>query len=186
VPVARHLVRPTRRFTDEQPASTPAVQVYYPFCLVLLRMGFTQPDGLPPAGELLPHHFALTRNSLSVCRYSGRYVSVALSLRLLSLAVSQHPALWSSDFPRTLQPAIACLPQIHLCECNISLSTRLASLPSSRDGANRRRRQRGNGCWHGRAPQDTPTPSWGRGSSCAHLHGRAHPSCATGHGPAGA
>jgi hypothetical protein len=31
-----------------------------------------------------------------------RYVSVALSLRLPPLAVSQHSALWSSDFPRTL------------------------------------------------------------------------------------
>jgi hypothetical protein len=31
-----------------------------------------------------------------------RYVSVALSLRSLSLAVNQHPALWSSDFPRTI------------------------------------------------------------------------------------
>jgi len=27
---------------------------------VLLRMGFTQPTGLPIAGELLPHHFTLT------------------------------------------------------------------------------------------------------------------------------
>ena len=33
---------------------------------------------------------------------AGRYVSVALSLRLPPLAVSQHSALWSSDFPRTL------------------------------------------------------------------------------------
>src|SRR5712692_3073791 len=31
----------------------------------------------------------------------GRYVSVALSLRSPSLDVIQHPALWSSDFPRT-------------------------------------------------------------------------------------
>ncbi len=42
-------------------------------------------------------------------RGAGRYVSVALSLRSPSLAVSQHPALRSSDFPRTLPPAIACL-----------------------------------------------------------------------------
>jgi hypothetical protein len=40
---------------------------------------------------------------------AGRYVSVALSLRSPSLAVSQHPALRSSDFPRALPPAIACL-----------------------------------------------------------------------------
>ena len=31
-----------------------------------------------------------------------RYVSVALSLRSPSLGVTQHPALWSSDFPRVL------------------------------------------------------------------------------------
>ena len=29
--------------------------------LVLLQMGFTQPTGHPVAGELLPHHFTLTR-----------------------------------------------------------------------------------------------------------------------------
>src|SRR5947209_18515829 len=44
----------------------------------------------------------------------GRYVSVALSLRLPSLDVIQHSALWSSDFPRTLWPAIACFPQTYL------------------------------------------------------------------------
>src|SRR5258706_3599963 len=44
---------------------------------------------------------------------TGRYVSVALSLRSPSLDVIQHPALWSSDFPRALQPAIACLTQTH-------------------------------------------------------------------------
>ena len=45
---------------------------------------------------------------------AGRYVSVALSLRSPSLAVSQHSALWSSDFPRTLQFAIACLTHTHI------------------------------------------------------------------------
>jgi hypothetical protein len=44
---------------------------------------------------------------------AGRYVSVALSLRSPSLDVIQHPALWSSDFPRALQPAIACFTQTH-------------------------------------------------------------------------
>src|SRR5947209_20079840 len=43
----------------------------------------------------------------------GRYVSVALSLRLPSLDIIQHSALWSSDFPRTLRPAIACFPQTY-------------------------------------------------------------------------
>lgn len=51
--------------------------------------------------------------AFSVCRYSGRYVSVALSLRSPSLDVIQHPALRSSDFPRVLQLAIACFTQTH-------------------------------------------------------------------------
>src|SRR6266852_4682230 len=79
-------------------------------------MGFTQPAGHPAAGELLPHHFALTRRQFGDV---GRYVSVALSLRSPSLAVSQHPALWSSDFPRAQQPAIALLPQIQDIEYHI-------------------------------------------------------------------
>jgi hypothetical protein len=29
-------------------------------------MGFTQPAGHPAAGELLPHHFALTRQTVFV------------------------------------------------------------------------------------------------------------------------
>ena len=35
-------------------------------------------------------------------RNAGRFVSVALSLRLPSLAVNQRPALWSPDFPRRI------------------------------------------------------------------------------------
>ena len=94
----------------------------YSLCLVLLRMGFTQPTGHPAAGELLPHHFALTRQDerpdgslLTLCMIDavGRYVSVALSLELPPLDVIQHSALWSSDFPRTLRPAIACFPQTY-------------------------------------------------------------------------
>src|SRR5438876_10252978 len=109
--VTRRLKQPTRKLTDEQPASVLALPILYSLCLVLLQMGFTQPGGHPPAGELLPHHFALTGNSHLL--YSRRYVSVALSLKSPSLAVSQHSALWSPDFPRVSRPAIACLPQIH-------------------------------------------------------------------------
>src|SRR5205823_14037553 len=39
----------------------------------------------------------------------GRYVSVALSLGSPPLAVNQHSALWSSDFPRTVKAARDCL-----------------------------------------------------------------------------
>src|SRR6266566_8935821 len=53
-------------------------------CLVLLQMGFTRPASHPAAGELLPHHFALTRlvplGRSSIYGVAGRYVSVALSL----------------------------------------------------------------------------------------------------------
>jgi len=58
---------------------------------------------------------------------AGRYVSVALSLRSPSLDVIQHPALWSSDFPRALQPAIACFAQTHAIKLNTQVYTRPAS-----------------------------------------------------------
>jgi hypothetical protein len=82
-------------------------------------MGFTQPASHLAAGELLPHHFALTRlmgtrkGPRILIEVAGRCVSVALSLRSPSLDVIQHPALWSSDFPRTLQLAIACFAHTH-------------------------------------------------------------------------
>ena len=38
---------------------------FRPLCLALLQMGFTRPPGHPAAGELLPHHFTLTRHELS-------------------------------------------------------------------------------------------------------------------------
>jgi|GEM_PF-2517138 len=57
------------------------------------------PDGVYQAfpvtretGELLPRLFTLTCNA-------GGIFSVALSLGLPPVAVSDHPALWSSDFP---------------------------------------------------------------------------------------
>ena len=59
---------------------------------VLLRVGFARPADLPADGELLPRHFTLARRN-------ERYVSVALSVGLPLLGVTQHPARWSSDFP---------------------------------------------------------------------------------------
>ncbi len=61
--------------------------------LALLRMGLAQPTGHPVAGELLPHHFTLTQFNIE------RYVSVALSVGLPLLGVTQHPARQSPDFP---------------------------------------------------------------------------------------
>lgn len=56
-------------------------------------MGFTEPTSHLAAGALLPHRFILTACA-AVC-FLWHY-----SLRSPSLAVSQHPALWSPDFPQ--------------------------------------------------------------------------------------
>ena len=47
-----------------------------------------------PSGALLPHPFTLT------CPRAGGLLSVALSVASPRLAVSEHVARWSSDFPR--------------------------------------------------------------------------------------
>jgi len=60
---------------------------------VLLRVGFTWPASHLTAGALLPHRSTLTQHCWAV------YISVALSLGLPPLGVTQHPALWSPDFP---------------------------------------------------------------------------------------
>jgi len=44
--------------SSDLPGDRPGVLMS--LCLVLLRVGFTQPTGHPAAGELLPHHFTLT------------------------------------------------------------------------------------------------------------------------------
>jgi len=71
------------------------------------------------AGELLPHRFTLTRLA------AGGLLSVALSLRLPSLDVIQHPALWSSDFPPVSRgkPAVACSTPAS-CQKNLHHETR--------------------------------------------------------------
>jgi len=85
MPVAWHLQRPTRgRGGPPHP----------PSCSVLLRVGFAKPTSRLAAGELLPHRFSLT------CPRAGGLFSVALSLGSPPLGVTQHPALWSSDFPQ--------------------------------------------------------------------------------------
>ena len=65
--------------------------------LRLLRMGFTKPPCCHDAGGLLHHRFSfsLTRT----WRAAGVFFSAALSVESPRLAVSQHPALWSPDFP---------------------------------------------------------------------------------------
>ena len=62
---------------------------------VLLRIEFTASDTLEPMGELLPRLSTLTYT------WYRRYISVALSLRSPSAAVSRYSALRCSDFPHT-------------------------------------------------------------------------------------
>ena len=63
------------------------------------------PDGVyiavrvtPNAGALLPHRFTLTCAAEAAI---GGLLSVALSCASPRLGVTQHPALWSPDVPRT-------------------------------------------------------------------------------------
>ena len=61
--------------------------------------------GLAPGGVYLadqsPDRWcALTAPFHPYPALAGRFISVALSLKLPSLGVTQHPALWSSDFPQ--------------------------------------------------------------------------------------
>ncbi len=87
MPVTWHLKRPN-------PGAERAIPL--PPYSVLLQVGFTEPASHLAAGELLPHLSTLA------CAYSShrRYVSVALSLESPPLGITQHPALWSSDFPQ--------------------------------------------------------------------------------------
>ena len=67
----------------------------------------------PGPGALLPHRFTLACPSR--CREAiGAIVSVALSVASLRLGVTQHPALWSPDFPprrrRSGRPALLTCP----------------------------------------------------------------------------
>ena len=72
-----------RRATSTPPAWT------------LLPMGFAGPTRHRAAGALLPHHFTLAGDQRRRC------LSVALSVGSPRLAVNQHRALRSPDFPRT-------------------------------------------------------------------------------------
>ena len=57
-------------------------------------------------GGLLPHHFTLTpvtARSLEPSGHRGGIFSVALSVGLRRLGVTQHPALRCSDFPRSMR-----------------------------------------------------------------------------------
>ena len=77
--------------------NTPAEQtITYCSKMTLHRVGFTWQRSLLRSGELLPRLSILTKTN----RFVWRYISVALSLRSPSAAVSSYPALWCSDFPK--------------------------------------------------------------------------------------
>ena len=105
--VAYDLQRPTRKRSG---------QLHY-FLLGLA------PDGVYQASQSPDYWCALTAPLHPYLRIGGLF-SVALSLRSPSLAVSQHPALWSPDFPQVLRPAIislTCLDTIRYYSISHSL-----------------------------------------------------------------
>jgi hypothetical protein len=71
-------------------------------CSALLRVGFTEPPGLPRA--LVRSCRTVSPLPVTLCELNigpiGGLLSVALSCGSPRLAVSQHPALWSPDLPQ--------------------------------------------------------------------------------------
>jgi len=69
-------------------------------------VGFTEPEASPPP---LVRSYRTVSPLPRACARGGLF-SVALSLGSLPLGVTQHSALWSSDFPQAVQarPAAAC------------------------------------------------------------------------------
>ena len=59
-----HLSRRRVATALKQPARWLPGQLTAPY-LALLRVGFARPDGHPPPGALLPHHFTLTLGAMS-------------------------------------------------------------------------------------------------------------------------
>ena len=87
--IAASLVRSTRDVAGGPPCP----------CSTLLRMGFAEPSRSP--GTLVVSY--TTVSPLPVGRLPGPIgglLSVALSVGSPRLGVTQHPALWSPDFPR--------------------------------------------------------------------------------------
>ena len=85
-----------RRLPDASSGLTRALRAGHPIALLfdLAPGGVCRAGAVTrAAGELLPHRFTLTALA------SGGLFSVALSVELPPLGVTQHPALWSPDFP---------------------------------------------------------------------------------------
>ncbi len=95
-------MQPTRRLTGEQPAVEADKPRPNPSIWSCSRWGL---PSQPVTWPLVSSYLTISPLPIQIRMYR-RYVSVALSLRSPSLAVSQHPALWSSDFPRDLNPRL--------------------------------------------------------------------------------
>lgn len=94
------LLRPSSELTRRLPASrrrTYVRAVSTPPYLLLLPMGFSLPPASLRVRCALAAPFHPCRGTF--CLPLGGLFSVALSVKSLRLAVSQHRALWSSDFP---------------------------------------------------------------------------------------
>jgi hypothetical protein len=93
-------------------------------CLALLRVGFALPPTLPPGRCAL----TATVSPLPVppAGAIGGLFSVALSVALRRPAVSRHPALWSSDFPRRGRSRAAILTRLPdpSCQKNVAVPRR--------------------------------------------------------------
>ena len=110
-PVARRLEQPTRTPNrDGPPRALPSLHGSSDETQCVL-LGLA-PGGVcrasrvaPAAGALLPHRFTLTadaRKDGGSRASGGGLLSVALSRALRPVAVSDHPVLWSPDFPLAL------------------------------------------------------------------------------------
>jgi len=129
MPVAGHLVRPTR-------GSNEAGRLL-PFYLVLHRVGFTE---LPPSpAALVSSYLAFSPLPSAVTRVLGGVFSVALSLESLPLGVTQHPAPWSSDFPQASRrtPATVCPPRSRISHLKIHPNTETCNPRGARREAER-------------------------------------------------
>jgi hypothetical protein len=83
--------------------------VLHPY-LALLQVGFAKRRVATDTRELLPHVFTIAGSLRNV----GCVFSVALSVGFPRLAVSQHLALRSPDFPHSRFPESCCDPAIPL------------------------------------------------------------------------
>jgi len=70
--------------------------------LVLLQVGFAEPPMSPP--ELVSSYLTVSPLPQETNVPRGGLLSVALSFPSLGLGVTQHLALWSSDFPLPRPP----------------------------------------------------------------------------------